>query len=98
MTGVILIGCVYFAWRTRDWRQRLVTSYALVAPYMLVEAVGIGHSWTTGTETIFHREPYTLGTSIGVPFWGHVVGGLTWEPWALFLLMCLLAWVFRMAK
>ena len=98
MTAVIAAGLVYFAWRSETWKQRLRTAYVLIAPYMLVETAALGYTWASGNRTIFHAEPYTLGTSIPTHFWGHIVGGLTWEPWSVFLVMCVLAWVFRKAK
>ena len=47
---------------------------------MLVEVIGLGYTWWSGAETIFHAREYSLGTPIGLHFTGHVVGGLTWEP------------------
>lgn len=80
MTVVILAASVYFSGRPTRPRERLLISYGLIAPYMLIEAIGLGYSWRTGTDTIFQTWPYNLGTPVHVHFWGHVVGGLTWEP------------------
>lgn len=65
---------------------------------MLVETVGIGYTWWTGNHTIFHAAPYTFGTSIPVHFWGHVIGGVIWEPLFLFLLISALGWAFRVTR
>ena len=64
--------------------SRLRIAYSLIAPYMLVETAGIGYTWWTGNHTIFHAIPYTFGTSIELHFWGHVIGGVTWEPLFIF--------------
>ena len=43
--------------------------------------------------TIFHVAPYSLGTPIHVHFWGHLIGGASWEPLMIFLTMGVLGWV-----
>ncbi len=87
MTVVMAIAILYFAARRTGSGERLVISYALVAPYMLVETVALGYMWRTGTATIFHTLPFTFGVTLPVHFWGHVLGGLTWEPMLVFLLI-----------
>ena len=87
MTVVIVIAILYFASRPSQRRERLVISYLLVAPYMLVETLSLGYTWRTGTTTIFHTPPYTFGVGLPVHFWGHIVGGITWEPLFVFLLI-----------
>ena len=87
MTVVIAIAILYFASRPSQRRERLIISYALIAPYMLVETLSLGYTWRTGTATIFHTPPYTFGVELPVHFWGHIVGGITWEPLFVFLLI-----------
>jgi len=84
MTAVILIAITFFSSKYSTWRERLIISYALVAPYMLVESVGLSYTWWSGNETIFQVWPYNLGTPIYIHFWGHIIGGLTWEPLLVF--------------
>ena len=80
MTTVILIANIFLSSKQTTPRQRLTISYALIAPYMLVEAVGLGYTWWSGTDTIFQVWPYNLGTPVHTHFWGHIIGGLTCEP------------------
>ena len=87
MSVVILAGCLYFGAAGLSWKGLLVASYLLVLPYMAVELAGIGYTWATGTTTIFHAPQYSFGLPVAQHFWGHLVGGLTWEPLALFLIM-----------
>jgi hypothetical protein len=84
MTAVIMIAIVYFGRLNPGRRDRIVVAYGLIAPYALVETVGIGYTWWSGTPTIFHAPPYTLGTPIATHFFGHIAGGLTWEPAVVF--------------
>jgi hypothetical protein len=94
MSAVILVACFYLGWKTRSFKERLVVSYLLILPYMLVEVIGLGYTWASGRETIFHAPEYSLGSSINVHFWGHIVGGLTWEPAFLFLAMLIIRGVY----
>ena len=80
MTTVILIASIFLSSKETTRRERVIISYALIAPYMLVEAVGLGYTWWSGNETIFQLWPYNLGTPVHIHFWGHIIGGLTWEP------------------
>jgi hypothetical protein len=89
MTVVILAGCVYFGTRELPWRDMLRMSYLLILPYMTIETAALGYTWATGRPTIFHAAGYSLGAPIALHFWGHVLGGLTWEPLSLFLVMAL---------
>jgi hypothetical protein len=57
MTVAIAIAILYFASRPSQRRERLIISYLLVAPYMLVETLSLGYTWRTGTTTIFHTPP-----------------------------------------
>ena len=87
MTVVIMAGCVYFGTRKLPWRTLLKTSYLLILPYMAVELAGIGYTWSTGRATIFHAPEYSFDLPIDTHFWGHLAGGLTWEPLSLFVVM-----------
>lgn len=89
MSVVILAGCVYFGVAGLKWKQLALVSYLLILPYMAVELAGIGYTWATGRATIFHVPQYSFGMPIAHHFWGHLVGGLTWQPLSLFLLMLL---------
>ena len=95
MTVVITVAILYFAVRETQRPERLIISYALIAPYMLVETLSLGYTWRTGTATIFHTPPYDVGVEISVHFWGHLVGGLTWEPVFVFLLISVCSMVRR---
>jgi hypothetical protein len=87
MSVVILLGCLYFGAASLSWKELLSVSYLLILPYMAVELLGIGYSWATGRTTIFHVPQYSFGMDVDVHFWGHLVGGLTWEPLSLFVVM-----------
>ncbi len=87
MTAVIVAGVIYFAATTRSHLDRLATAFLLILPYMVVEVLALGYTWVTGHQTVFHAEEYSFGFSIGQHMLGHLIGGLTWEPIGLFLLM-----------
>lgn len=87
MTAIIMAGTIYFAFATTTHKERLKDAYLLVLPYLTVEVLALGYTWTTGRQTIFHAREYSMGTSIGVHTIGHLVGGLTWEPLIVFLIM-----------
>jgi uncharacterized membrane protein len=87
MTVVLLAACVYFGARRLSWRHRLAVSYLLILPYMAVELAALGYTWASGRPTIFHAEEYSFGVSLPTHFWGHLVGGATWEPLLLFVAM-----------
>jgi hypothetical protein len=87
MTAVILAGCVYFGAAGLSWKELVKVSYLLVLPYMAVELGGIGYTWATGKTTVFHVPQYSFGMPADVHFFGHLVGGLTWEPLSRFLVM-----------
>jgi hypothetical protein len=59
----------------------------LILPYMIVEVAALGFTWATGRETIFHAAEYSLGSGTALHTVGHFIGGLTWEPLFLFLVM-----------
>ena len=87
MTAVILAGTIYFAFTTPTHKGRLRDAYLLVVPYLVIEVLALGYTWVTGQRTIFHAEEYSLGYGIAAHTVGHLVGGLTWEPLFLFLVM-----------
>ena len=87
MTAIMTVGSIYFAIATATHKQRFIAAYLLVLPYLTVEILALGYTWATGRQTIFHAREYSFGTSIGVHTIGHLVGGLTWEPLTVFLIM-----------
>jgi arylsulfatase A-like enzyme len=89
MTAVTIVGCLYFGARRLPWRELVKASYVLIVPYMLVELAVLGYTWRTGRATIFHTPEHSFGMPVHLHFWGHLVGGLTWEPLTLFLIMLL---------
>ncbi len=87
MTAIIVAGVAYFALTLPSWRKRLIAAYLLILPYMVVELSALGYEWATGRHTVFHAPQYSFRTPVSIHFLGHFVGGLTWEPLILFLLM-----------
>jgi hypothetical protein len=87
MTVAIMAGTLYFAIATDTHKERLKASYLLVIPYMIIEVAALGYTWASGRQTIFHSHDYSFGMPIGTHTIGHLVGGLTWEPLSVFLLM-----------
>ena len=87
MSAVIAAGAVYFAIGTKTHKDRLYDTYLLILPYMIIEVLALGYTWLTGQQTIFHAAEYSMGFSIMWHTLGHMVGGLTWEPLTLFVLM-----------
>ena len=87
MTVAIMAGTIYFALTTDSHTERLKASYLLLIPYMIIEVAALGYTWASGHQTIFHAKEYSFGTTIGYHTLGHLVGGLTWEPLFVFLLM-----------
>jgi hypothetical protein len=87
MTVISIAGTLYFALATDTHRERLKASYLLILPYMIVEVAALGYTWASGRQTIFHSKEYSFGTPIYAHTLGHLVGGLTWEPLSVFLVM-----------
>jgi hypothetical protein len=87
MSVVILAGTIYFSFATPTHKGRLKDAYLLILPYLVIEVFALGYTWVTGHQTIFHAQEYSFGTSIAAHTIGHLVGGLTWEPLFLFLVM-----------
>jgi hypothetical protein len=87
MTVIMMVGLVYFAVVSMTHKERLKAAYLLVLPYMIVEVLALGFSWATGRQTIFHAQEYSFGMGIAAHTIGHLIGGLTWEPLSMFLVM-----------
>src|SRR6185436_924568 len=87
MTVIIMAGFIYYAIVCDARRERLKAAYLLILPYMVVEVAALGYTWATGDQTIFHATEYSFGTGIAAHTVGHLVGGLTWEPLFIFLIM-----------
>lgn len=87
MSAVMTAGLIYFALNTKTHMERLKAAYLLVLPYMIIEVAALGYTWATGHQTIFHAAEYSLGFSIGWHTLGHLIGGLTWEPFLGFVVM-----------
>jgi len=85
--SAMMIGSVYFAIATATHKERLKASYLLVMPYMTVEVLALSYTWATGRQTIFHTAEYSMGTSIAVHTLGHLIGGFTWEPLLIFVMI-----------
>jgi len=87
MSVVILAGAIYFSYATPTHKGRLKDAYFLILPYLVIEVLALGYTWVTGHQTIFHAQEYSLGFGVAAHTLGHLVGGLTWEPLFLFLVM-----------
>lgn len=87
MLAVVAAGGVFFAIATKTHKDRLFASYFLIIPYMVIEVLALGYTWLSGQQTIFHAPEYSLGFGIATHTLLHLVGGLTWEPLTLFILM-----------
>lgn len=87
MTAIIIAGQIYFALTTTTHKERLKAAYLLVMPYMIIEVLALSYTWASGRPNIFHANEYSLGFSVRVHTIGHLVGGLTWEPLFVFLMM-----------
>ena len=87
MTVIMMVGTLYFAVVSLNHKERIKAAYLLVFPYMIIEVAALGYTWATGQQTIFHAHEYSFGMGIAAHTIGHLVGGLTWEPLFLFLVM-----------
>lgn len=94
MSVIIAVGTIYYAIATETHTERLKAAYLLILPYMIVEVAALGYTWASGRQTIFHSEKYSLGFPIGLHTLGHLLGGFTWEPLFVFLIMEVL-WAMR---
>ena len=93
MTAVITVGMVYFALTCKTWKERMKAAYLLILPYMLVEGVALAYTVVTRKPTIFHAPEYSFRTTPGVHLIGHLVGGVTWEPLSVFVVMQVIGFV-----
>ena len=93
MTVIGVIGTVYCALVCKNWKQRLKSAYLLILPYMTVEVLALGYTLISRKPTIFHAPEYSFGTTPGLHFLGHLVGGVTWEPLGDFVVMQIIAFV-----
>ena len=93
MTVIMIAGTLYFGVVSLTHKERIKAAYLLVLPYMIIEVAALGYTWATGRQTIFHAQEYSFGMGVGAHTIGHLVGGLTWEPLFLFLVMEII-WLF----
>jgi len=98
MTAIMIIASVYFAIVTTTHKGRLKAAYLLILPYMIIEVLALGYTWSSGRQTIFHTAPYTFGVSIGTHTIGHLVGGLTWEPFIVFVQMEIIWYLYAVGR
>ena len=87
MTVVSMAGVVYFGIATGTHKERLKAAYLLILPYMVVEVAALGYTWASGRQTIFHSTEYSFGVSVAQHTLGHLIGGVTWEPLTVFVVM-----------
>lgn len=87
MTVIFNIGILWLALKTSTHAERFLAAYLLIFPYMVIEVAALAYTWASGQQTIFHAREYNLGTPLWAHTVGHFIGGLTWEPWFVFLLM-----------
>jgi hypothetical protein len=95
MTAVIVAGMLYFSFATATHKERLIVAYLLIFPYMIIEVAALGYTWASGHPTIFHSADYSMGFPIAEHTIGHLVGGLTWEPLSVFVVMEVIWVIFR---
>jgi len=97
MTAVMAAGSVYLSiWCSRhgwSYWDLFIFSYFITVPYMAVEVVGLSLAGLSGRPNIFHAPEYSLGTPLWIHLVGHIVGGVTWEPWMIWLICCVLFWL-----
>src|SRR5262249_50693249 len=87
MTVIMMAGMLYFAVVLPTHKERLKAAYWLVLPYMIIEVAALSYIWITGHQTIFHAQEYSFGVGIRAHTIGHFIGGLTWEPLSMFVVM-----------
>ena len=93
MTGVIVIGMIYFAIACPRWNDRLLAAYVLFLPYTLVEIVTLGYTFVTGNYTIFQRHDHAFGLTVGQHLSAMVIQGLISGPLLTLGLMSGIAWI-----
>src|SRR5215813_14068242 len=74
MTVIMIVGTLYFAVVSLTHKER-------------IKVAALGYTWASGRQTIFHAQEYSFGVGVGAHTIGHLVGGLTWEPLSIFLVM-----------
>ena len=87
MSVIIGAAALYYAITCPNLKERLKLSFVLILPYMIIEVLALGYSWVSGHQTIFHAQEYSFGSGIMAHTIGHFVGGLTWEPLSMFVVM-----------
>src|SRR5215510_4348353 len=87
MTVIMIVGTLYFGVASLTHKERIKAAYLLVLPYMVIEVLALGYTWSSGRQTIFHAQEYSFGSSVAQHTIGHFIGGLTWEPLLVFLVM-----------
>jgi len=98
MTVIIMAGTIYFGAILRTHKERLKAAYLLILPYMIIEVAALGYTWASGRQTIFHAQEYSFGVGIRAHTIGHLIGGLTWEPLSLFVLMEIIWFVYSRGR
>src|SRR5437867_1401207 len=98
MTVIIMVGMIYFGAVLPTHKERLKAAYLLILPYMIVEVLALGYTWASGRQTIFHAQEYSFGVGIGAHTIGHLIGGLTWEPLSLFVVMEIVWFVYSRGR
>jgi hypothetical protein len=98
MTAIMIAGTIYLAIATPTHKGRLKAAYLLVLPYMIIEVLALGYTWASGRQTIFHTVEYSFGSPIASHTIGHLVGGLTWEPLFIFLLMEIISGIYTLGR
>jgi hypothetical protein len=92
ISAVILAGMIYFGIVCREWRDRLLASYALFVPYTVIAVLALGYTWITGVPTIFQRHELSMtGLTVGWHITAMFIGGFSFEPLLGFAFMSLIA-------
>ncbi len=98
MSAIMIVGAIYLAIVTPTHLGRLKAAYLLVLPYMIIEVLALGYTWASGRQTIFHTREYSFGYPIAQHTIGHLVGGLTWEPFFTFLVMEIVFGIYSLGR
>jgi len=98
MTALIIADILFFSVRTQTHKERFIAAYLLIFPYMIVEVAALSYTCLSGRHTIFQTDHYSFGFPIGIHTLRHFIGGLTWEPWGVFLLMEVLWGISRLFR
>jgi hypothetical protein len=98
MTAIITVGMIYFGAVLPTHKERLKAAYWLILPYMIIEVAALGYTWASGRQTIFHAQEYSFGVGVRAHTIGHLIGGLTWEPLSLFVMMEIVWFVYSRGR